>query len=67
MRVGGEGYIAKVRSIYGVHMLRQDMRDGPCHASGQSGNDLLGTDLVWGRYCTVCAVWVGWGTWSWPG
>ena len=47
MRVGGEGYIA----IHGVHMLRQDMRDGPCHASGQSGNDLLGTDLVWGRYC----------------
>jgi hypothetical protein len=46
-RVGDEGYIA---TIYGVHMLRQDMRDGPCHASGQSGNDLLGTDLVWGRY-----------------
>lgn len=32
-------------------MLRQNMRDGPCHASGQSGNDLLGTDLVWGIYC----------------
>jgi|MedtruStandDraft_1076414.scaffolds.fasta_scaffold190521_1 hypothetical protein len=49
MRVGGEGYIA----IHGVHMLRQDMRDGPCHASGQSGNDLLGTDLVWGRYAPL--------------